>query len=85
MAEKFGGDDDVDAGAQQVGGEGVPQGVGGQGEGARVVDDLGVGGEFVDELVDGPGRQAPAALVEEQDGVVGRAGPGRTLGAPLGD
>ncbi|HEY9370210.1 hypothetical protein [Streptomyces sp.] len=46
MAEQFGDDDDVDAGAQQVGGEGV----GRQGEVARVVEDVGVGGGFVDEF-----------------------------------
>ncbi|GII94093.1 hypothetical protein [Sinosporangium siamense] len=32
------------------------QDVGGYGEGARVVEDVGVGGDFVHELVDRPGR-----------------------------
>jgi hypothetical protein len=48
-------------GAEQVGGEGVPKDVGGQGEVACFVDDVGVGGEFVHELVDGPGGEPSAA------------------------
>jgi hypothetical protein len=47
----------------------VPQDVGGKGEGARVVEDVGVGGEFVHELVDRPGRQTPAAAIENSAGV----------------
>lgn len=84
VAEEFGDDDDVDARAQEVGRQGVPQGVGGKGEGARVVEDVGVGGKLVHELVDRPGRQTPAAAIEEQRRGVG-AGPGGAVGAPLGD
>jgi hypothetical protein len=65
VAEGFGDGDDVDAGAEQVGGQGVPQSVCGQGEGACFVDDVGVGGEFVHELVDSAGGEASAAAVDE--------------------
>nr|WSY49041.1 hypothetical protein OG999_02030 [Streptomyces sp. NBC_00886] len=82
MTEDFGDDDDVDADAEQVGGH--PEDVGGQGEVACFVDDAGVGGEFVHELVDGPGGEPSAASVEEQHRAV-CAGPGGAFGPPFGE
>ena len=58
--------DDVDATAQQVGGEGVPQGVRRDERLTVLVDQVGVEGDLVDDLVDCAGGQAVAAAVEEQ-------------------
>jgi hypothetical protein len=66
VAHQLGDHDDVDAGAQQVGAEGVPQGVRGGERLARLVQQVGVGGEFVEELVDGAGGEPAAAAVEDQ-------------------
>lgn len=81
MAHQLGDHDDVDAGAQQVGAEGVPQGVRGGERLARLIDQVGVGGEFVEELVDGAGGEPAAAAVEEQRRRVG-AGPALAVFLP---
>jgi hypothetical protein len=63
---ELGDGDDVHPGAEQVGAERVPDDVRGDGGGPVVVDQVGVGGQGVEQLVDGAGRQPPAAPVQEQ-------------------
>src|SRR3569833_2161740 len=70
VAHQLGDFDDVDAGAQQVGAEGMPQGVRRGGRLVRLVDQVGV----ACELVDGAGGEPAAAAVEEQRWRLG-AGP----------
>ncbi len=60
VAEEFGDGDDVGAGADQVGGEGVAQDVWGDG-----VFDAGDLGDPGDDPVGGAGRQPCAGAVEE--------------------
>jgi hypothetical protein len=55
MTHEFGDGDDVDAVAQQVGAQGVPEGVRSGGRVPVVVDQVGVGGQGVEQLVDRAG------------------------------
>lgn len=80
MPEELGDGDEVGSAAHQGGGEGVAQDVGGD-----VVVQGGAGGDPGDDVVGGSDTEPATALVEEQGGAVGGAGPVGAFVEPAGD